>query len=56
MTIPAECRDFLAIKVPGNCVIVGSGRAIEIWQPETWHEYLKQEIGNFAALFEKLTT
>jgi DNA-binding transcriptional regulator/RsmH inhibitor MraZ len=56
MTIPSECRDFLAVKVPGTCVVVGSGVAIELWQPETWHDYLKQEIENFSPLFERLTT
>ncbi len=56
LTIPAECRDFLGIKVPGNCVIVGAGPAIEIWQPDTWQEYLKQEINNFGSLLEKLAT
>lgn len=56
LVIPEEYRDFLRVKASENCVVVGAGICIEIWHPETWHEYLKQEIVSFGALFEKLST
>ena len=55
LVIPEEFREFLGVKVPGDCVVVGAGLCIEIWNPESWHEYLKQETGTFGALFEKLS-
>lgn len=56
LVIPEEFRDFLRVKAGGNCVVVGAGICVEIWHPETWQEYLKQEIGSFGPLFEKLST
>jgi MraZ protein len=55
LVIPEEFREFLGVKVPGDCVVVGAGLCIEIWNPPSWHEYLKQETGTFGALFEKLS-
>jgi len=56
LVIPEEFRNFLGVKPGENCVIVGAGICIEIWHPKTWQEYLKQEIGAFGTLFEKLST
>ena len=56
LVIPEEFRDFLGVKPGENCVVVGAGICIEIWQPAVWQEYLKQEIGAFGTLFEKLST
>ena len=56
LVIPEEFRNFLGVKPGENCVVVGAGICIEIWHPETWQEYLKQEIGAFGTLFEKLST
>jgi len=56
LVIPEAFRDFLRVKVGEDCVVVGAGLCIEIWHPETWQEYLKQEIGSFGELFEKLST
>jgi MraZ protein len=55
LVIPEEFRDFMRVKAGENCVIVGAGICMEIWHPETWQEYLKQEIVTFGALFEKLS-
>jgi MraZ protein len=56
LVIPEEFRSFLGVKPGENCVVVGAGICVEIWHPETWQEYLKQEIGAFGTLFEKLST
>jgi MraZ protein len=56
LVIPEEVRDFLRVKAGENCVIVGAGICVEIWHPETWQDYLKQEIVSFGTLFEKLST
>jgi MraZ protein len=56
LVVPEEFRDFLRVKPGENCVIVGAGICVEIWHPETWQEYLKQEIATFGTLFEKLST
>ena len=55
VVIPEEFREFLGVKAPGDCVVVGAGVCIEIWNPECWHEYVKQEIETFGTLFEKLS-
>jgi MraZ protein len=56
LVIPEEFRDFLRVKAGENCVVVGAGICVEIWHPETWQEYLKQELVSFGTLFEKLST
>jgi MraZ protein len=56
LVIPEEFRDFLRVKASENCVVVGAGLCVEIWHPETWQEYLRQEIASFGTLFEKLST
>lgn len=56
LVIPEEFRNFLRVKVGEDCVVVGAGICVEIWHPETWQDYLKQEIGSFGVLFEKLST
>jgi MraZ protein len=56
LVIPEEFREFLRVKASENCVIVGAGICVEIWHPETWQDYLKQEIVSFGTLFEKLST
>ena len=56
LLIPEEFREFLRVKASESCVVVGASICVEIWHPETWHEYLKQEIGSFGSLFQKLST
>ena len=55
LVIPEEFREFLGVKAGENCVVVGAGICVELWHPEIWREYLKQEIGTFGTLFEKLS-
>ena len=56
LVVPEEFREFLRVKPGEDCVVVGAGICVELWHPETWQEYLKQEIGLFGALFEKLSS
>ena len=56
LTIPAGFREFLGIEPGGDALIVGAAVCIEIWKPDTWLEYLNDQIPQFSRLVEELAS
>jgi MraZ protein len=56
LVVPEGFREFLGVKPGDDCVVVGAGLCVEIWHPEEWRDYLKQEIASFGPLFEQLSS
>jgi MraZ protein len=55
LVIPEGFREFLGARANEDCVVLGAGICVEIWHPQAWREYLKQEITTFGTLFEQLS-
>jgi MraZ protein len=56
LVIPEGFREFLGVQPKGDCVVVGAGVCVELWHPDAWREYLKEELTGFAPLFDQLSS
>jgi MraZ protein len=56
LVIPEGFREFLGVKPKGDCVVVGAGVCIELWHPDVWRDYLKEELTGFAPFFDQLSS
>ncbi len=54
LLVPEGFREFLGVKPNGECIVVGAGINIELWQPAAWRNYLKESLGKFNALVNEL--
>jgi len=54
LLVPEGFREFLGVKPNGQCIVVGAGVAIELWQPDAWRTYLQEKIAEFSTLVNEL--
>ncbi|QDU61401.1 MraZ-like protein [Planctomycetes bacterium Pan216] len=54
LLVPEGFREFLAVEPNNEVIIVGAGFCLEIWNPEIWVQYLRDDIGQFNDLFKEL--
>jgi MraZ protein len=54
LLVPEGFREFLAVEPNSEVIVVGAGVCLEIWNPQVWHAYVRQDIGQFHALFKEL--
>lgn len=54
LLVPEGFREFLSAEPNSEVLVVGAGLCVEIWNPRTWNEYLRQDIGEFNTLFKEL--
>ncbi len=55
LLIPEGFRSFLGVEAGKEVVIVGAVICVELWNPDTWLDVLKQEMPDFGDLFKQLT-
>lgn len=55
LLIPEGFRSFLGVDAGKEVVIVGAVICVELWNPDTWLDVLKQEMPDFGDLFKQLT-
>lgn len=56
LLVPEGFREFLAVEPNSEVLIVGAGVCLEIWNPPVWNAYLREDIGEFHALFKELAS
>lgn len=56
LLVPEGFREFLAVEPNSEVIVVGAGLCIEIWNPQVWHAYLREDIGQFHTLFKELSS
>lgn len=54
LVIPEGFRQFLGVEPDTEVIIVGAGVCLEIWNTQSWQEYLRSDIENFNTLFKEL--
>jgi MraZ protein len=54
LLVPEGFREFLAVTANSEVIIVGAGLCLEIWNPQIWHSYLREDVGEFHTLFEEM--
>ncbi|MCH2200709.1 MAG: division/cell wall cluster transcriptional repressor MraZ [Fuerstiella sp.] len=55
LLIPEGFRQFLGVNAGEDVVIVGAVICIEVWNPVTWMDVLRDEMPGFGDLFKNLT-
>jgi MraZ protein len=55
LLIPEGFRQFLGIDGNQEVVVVGAVICVEVWNPNTWNDVLKEEMPDFGELFKTLT-
>jgi MraZ protein len=52
VTIPAPLREYAGLSK--DCVVIGTGRRLEIWDRSSWESYLEAKEPEFAELSEEV--
>lgn len=52
ITVPAPLREYAGLAK--ECVVIGTGSRVEIWDATAWSEYLESNEGTFAELSEEV--
>jgi MraZ protein len=52
VTIPAQLRTYAGLAK--DCVVIGAGARVEIWDSERWQEYLSDSEAAYAELSEEV--
>ncbi len=55
LLIPEGFREFLGVEPNHEVMLVGAVICVEIWNPESWIETLRQDLPDFGPLFKELT-
>jgi MraZ protein len=55
LLVPEGFREFLGVEPGGDVLLVGAALCVEIWRPDAWLEYLKEDIPQFRKLFDNLS-
>ncbi len=55
LLIPEGFREFLGVAPNHEVMLVGAVICVEIWNPESWIETLRQDLPDFGPLFKELT-
>lgn len=54
LLIPEGFREFLGVEPGGTVMVVGAAVCIEIWRPDAWLDYLREQMPDFRRVFEDL--
>ena len=54
LSLPEGFREFLAVEPKQDVMVIGAFHCIEIWHPQKWIEYAKEDIPQFGDLMESL--
>jgi len=54
LLIPEGFREFLAVEAGGDVVVVGAALCVEIWNPNDWISYLREQMPDFVSLLNRL--
>lgn len=52
VTVPPPLRDYAGLTK--ECVVIGAGSRVEVWDAEAWTTYLAEQEGPFADLSEEV--
>ena len=52
VTVPPPLRDYAGLT--RECVVIGAGARVEVWDAEAWASYLAEQEGPFADLSEEV--
>ena len=52
VTVPPPLRDYAGLT--RECVVIGAGARVEVWDSEAWASYLAEQEGPFADLSEEV--
>jgi MraZ protein len=52
VTVPPHLRDYAGLT--RECVVIGAGPRLEVWDAQTWDTYLADREGAFADLSEEV--
>lgn len=52
VTVPAPLRDYAGLT--RDCVVIGAGARLEVWDAQAWETYLADREGAFADLSEEV--
>lgn len=55
LLVPEGFREFLGVEAGGDVLLVGAAVCVEIWRPDAWLDYLKEDIPHFRKLFDNLS-
>ncbi len=55
LVIPEGFREFLDVPAESEVMLVGAAICVEIWNPQSWLELLRQEMPAFGPLFKDLS-
>lgn len=54
ITVPPALREYAGLNDSAGCVVVGNHSTLEIWNPQTWEQYLGRQDAEFADLSEEV--
>jgi MraZ protein len=54
LLVPEGFREFLGVEPGGDVLLVGAALCVEIWRPDAWLDYLKENMPQFRKLFDNL--
>ena len=52
VTVPAALRDYAGLS--RDCVVIGAGTRMEVWDAATWSAYLAEQEESFSSLSEEV--
>lgn len=55
LLIPEGFREFLDVQANQDVMVVGAVICVEIWNPQSWLETLRQDMPEFGPLFKELS-
>ncbi len=56
LVLPEGYREFLGVEPGGETMIVGAAVCVEIWHPESWGNYVGEEMPAFRQLLDRLSS
>lgn len=56
LLVPEGFREFLAVEPNSEVIIIGAGICLEIWNPQQWLSYVREDVAHFHDLMKELTT
>lgn len=55
LVVPEGFREFLGVEPGGTVIVIGAALCVELWQPETWSQYIGEQMPAFRQLLEQLS-
>jgi len=56
LLLPEGFREFLSVEPGGDVVLVGAAICVEIWQPDSWRNYVERRMPKFRRLLDELSS